>query len=488
MYEVRGNESNLTTRVEDATESFELAKLNEVHEVPTEFEDPSLRKKRWSEVDLGLIQKIFKYVFVNISDKAAGILTILTSIVLTIVDIVSDIIVAVTLFTKAKYTLGSAVLIVDFLPSWILAIHNALSGKWKSILLSRDKVSTIVLIIISPFSSTFFHLRWLSQFESSDEEVFDYLHHNSRLSQLLNGSYESPLQIIILLICWGNGTIPTPWSKNTCITDMMGRQLCLGVFPGIFSLCISSISIIKGSLDISEGRTAREKLIVVIYAISNYLFRLPTIALLILYFNEWSTIILLPLLLVNLVLIMRYDETKREDISILSSVLIASISPFMASDQANLYQRTNSERNHEIDESENKNRRELSAKTSMATLPFLFLGNLSLYLLLIYKEDFITPTMEEYLIMEKESTVKVLSMFLLPLGGILIISNVIYYKIIISDPNPSTNYYGASYIYNLVSEQVKIKLKICGQGIVAFLVFISIIILLAFTLYNVAYD
>lgn len=325
MYIIVGNKPIVRTRVKYAANSSELDRLNEAQEDTGDFQDPSFKENRWSKVDLGLLQKIYKYIFKTISDKTAGILTVLTSIVLSIVDIVSDIIVAVIVFTKAKYLLGSVVLIVDFLPSLILAIHNALSGKWKYILCSNHKVSTIALIMISPFSSTFFQLRWLIQFESSDEEKFDYLHHNARLSQLLSGSYESPLQIIILLICWGNGTISVPWSKNTCITDTMGRELCLGVFPGIFSLIISCLSILIASLNISEGRTAREKLIVVIYATSNFFFRLPTIALLILYFNEWSTIILLPLWLVNLVLIIRYDQKKRENVSILSSVLISSI-------------------------------------------------------------------------------------------------------------------------------------------------------------------
>ena len=84
----------------------------------------------------------------------------------------------------------------------------------------------------------------------------------------------------------------------------------------------------------------------------------------------------------------------------------------------------------------------------MATLPLLFLSNLTLYLLLVYKEDFITPTMRTNLIMTKEATEKILLLFLLPLGGLLLVSNLMYYKVITAHQNPSSNYYSSTYIYN----------------------------------------
>ena len=42
--------------------------------------NPDMETSRWSEVDLGLLPRIFKGILVNISDKVAVILTILTTI------------------------------------------------------------------------------------------------------------------------------------------------------------------------------------------------------------------------------------------------------------------------------------------------------------------------------------------------------------------------------------------------------------------------
>ena len=480
---IRTNDLSAIPKHEDVEKSHELKTLDEAaYKLP----EPVSRAERWSEVELGLVQKLFKFVFINISEKAAGILTILTSVALSIADIVSDIVIAISLFTKQNHLLGLVVFFVDVLPSLAVATHNIISEKWKSVTLSKDRLATLWLVLLSPFSGPLFHLRWLCHFESADEVIFDYLHHNARLSSLLSGSFESPLQLILLLIFWGNGTMEHPWSNITCTVDSQGRKLCLGIFPGIFSLSISTLSILKGSLDIAEGHTWKEKLVVFIYAFSNYLFRIPTFALIVLYFNEWSAIIFLSIFLINCIFIVRFDQAKRQDFSIVSSVLIASISPFMASDQANLYQRINRDRNYEVDDSENKNRRQLSAKISIATLPILLISNLVLYLLLAYHDEFITPTLKSNLILEKESVEKVLVIFLLPLGGFLMLSSLIYYHVIMPAQNPSRNYYGASYIYTQIYEEFKLKFKFCAQGMVTFLVFIGIITLFGLTVHYVA--
>ena len=126
---------------------------------------------------------------------------------------------------------------------------------------------------------------------------------------------------------------------------------------------------------------------------------------------------------------MRYDRLKRQHFSVVTSVLVVSISAFITSDQTNVYQMKKRKKDVEFNESKNKDRRKLSATISMANLPFFFLSNLILYFLLAYKKDFITPTLKSNLIMEKENTEQILRLFLLPLGGCLMVSNLMYYKV-----------------------------------------------------------
>ena len=437
-----------------------------------------IESNRWDEIDFGLIQSLFKAIFLNISEKVSGTLTILTTIAISISDIVSDIVVALTLFSLDQYTLGIIVLGVDFIPCWALVAHNIFSSKWNKIMFNHDKWTTVIAIILSPFSNAIFHIRWLWTFESCDTELFNLLHHNARLSQILSGSFESPIQIVILSYLWGTGTLELPWAKATCITDSRDRQLCLGAFPGMFSFTLSILSIIKSSLDISEGLCWQEKLTVLVYAMCNHLFRLPSLALAILYFDEWSPSIIIPVLMLNFILILRYDRKKRKDFSISTSVLISCIIPFVSSDQTNLYQIKGSEACYTFDELDNKYRRKLSAKMSMASFPFLFISNLVLFLLLRYHETFIYNS---HIIMDKELTEDFILIYLLPLGGFLLASNLAYLVVIASKYDESNFYYGTTYITSLFTATIKMKVKKCIRLLTVLLILTGVITLIGST-------
>lgn len=427
------------------------------------------------------MKEVFRGIFRNCSDEAACISTILTTVALSIFDIFSDILVATSLFSMQRHKFGWIVLLVDyFLPGLTLILHNAFSKTWRGIAFSEDIFFTISVLLLSPFSSALFHIRWLVQFESADDEMFNYLHHNSRLSKLLNVSFESPVQIVILLILWGNGTFELPWSELKIITDSHGREVYLGSFPAAFSFIMSFLSILIGSLDISEERTWQEQLIVFVYALCNYLFRLSSFALLGLYFHEWSLCIIPLLIVVNLIIIIRYDPAKRENFSIITSVLIVPISPVIASDQANLYQKPNKEGNLE---SVNKYRRKLSAMISMATFLILFLSNIVLYLLLVYQEDFITPSMESTLVMDGECAEKILSMLLLPLGVFLTVSNLIYYRVILPRQRLSRDYYRVDLIGTQVFDGCEWMFRTCFQSTLALIVCLGVITLFCVVIY-----
>ena len=450
----------------------EMSRLSSTEDLPSNERDES---SRWTDIDFGLIKTIFKVIFVNISEKVAGTLTILTTIAISSSDIVSDIIVAVTLFSMEEYVLGIIVIAVDFIPCWILVTHNLFSSKWREIMLNHDKWTTLIVIFLSPFSNAIFHIRWLLRFESSDAKLFDLLHHNARLSQLLSGSYESPIQIMILLYLWGTQILELPWAKDTCFTDSRNRQLCLGAFPGMFSFTISIISIIKSSLNISEGLCWQEKVTVLVYALCNYLFRLPSLVLAILYFDEWSISIIAPILILNFILILRYDRKKRKDFSITTSVLVSSIIPFVSSDQANLYQIKDAIPCYSFSELENKYRRKLSAKMSMASFPILLISDVILLMMLRYRESF---TYNENIIMDKTLTEDFILLFLLPLGGFLLASNIAYLVVIIPKYAESNYYYGTEYITSILTAKVKIKVQKCIHLMVVLLILFGVMTLI----------
>ena len=136
----------------------------------------------------------------------------------------------------------------------------------------------------------------------------------------------------------------------------------------------------------SEGKSWREKYIAFIYAMSNYAFRLPSIALAIMYFNEWSLFLFVPIIFINLVIFVRFDQDQRKDLSTVTSVIVATITPFVLSDQAHIYQRRDVNTDLSLNDSNNNHRRKLASRLSMVTVSMLSISNLCLFYLLKYNE------------------------------------------------------------------------------------------------------
>ena len=148
---------------------------------------------RWEQIDLGLIQTIFSMWFKNVSQRVSVTLSIISTIIFSLLDNFSDFYVAYTLFYKEEWTYACIVIICDYIPGWQLAIHNVFFKPWRKWSRVNQKMITLVFLLVSPLSLPLFFLQWLILFDSTDQNTFNYLHHNARLSQLLNGSVESPL-------------------------------------------------------------------------------------------------------------------------------------------------------------------------------------------------------------------------------------------------------------------------------------------------------
>ena len=219
-------------------------------------------KNRWNSINLGLLQTVISSCFKNVSEKTSIILTIASNIIFSIFDTCSDLAVAYTLFYEDEWEYAIIVLILDYIPGWQLLIHNLCSKNWNLVENTRAKYITVVFLLVSPFSLPLFFLRWIIAFETSDTTTFRYLHHNARLSQLLNGSVESPLQVVMLIVLWAEKKLPLPWSEGYQYIDPQGNVLDFGILPGILSLIMSSLVIIKGSLETAESSNFYEIVLV----------------------------------------------------------------------------------------------------------------------------------------------------------------------------------------------------------------------------------
>ena len=178
------------------------------------------------------------------------------------------------------------------------------------------------------------------------------------------------------------------------------------------------------------------------------------------------------IILANWITIVRYTKHKRKDFSLVTSVLVTSISPFVLSDQANICQRNDIE-NSCIDRySRNRHRKHLSTNTTMVVSGLLFLSNVTLLCQLKFNREF---KYSDDIVMEKEETEKFLGLFLLPLVGLLAISNYLYRVVIVQKKNPYPNHYDLDSIYFLVVEPISIKIKSLFQHIGQILILICVL-------------
>ena len=353
------------------------------HSCETLQKTSHLPRSRWDTIDLGLIQTIFTSWCINLSPRVAIILSIMCTILFSLLDNSSDFYVACALFLKGDWIYGCVVIICDYLPGWQLVIHNMCSEKWRTWKNYKQKTITILFLLISPLSLPLFFIQWLILFSSADQETFDYLHHNARLSQLLNGSVESPLQVMILFILWGEGKLSAPWTISTVI-DWRQNKLNLGVLPGMLSLCISLVVILKGALDTVESINTKEKIFVCGYALCNFVFRLASYALAIMYFKEMSVILFLSIAIVNVTIIFRYDVPKRKDISVVTSAIISMFTPFVSSVEPHRFQLIHDTLVKDEAEEHQRNKKILSSKMAIVTWVIIFISDLILLVLIMH--------------------------------------------------------------------------------------------------------
>ena len=421
----------------------------------------SVSVHRYDKVHLGLIQTIIRKWFKGLSKRASFVLSLLVRVAISLWDTITDLAVAYLLYVNNHWEYGIVVLVCDYLPGWQLALHNLFSENWRKSMSKKEKLVTLSFLLVSPFSQPLFHLHWLFTFHKADNVTFNVLHHNARLSQLLNSSVESPLQIMILFVLWGEGIFSLPWHESKIIIDSQGNILDLGALPGCLSLMSSLINIITGYMDIAESKKFKENFMVCAYAICNVAFRLGSFSLSILFFKEWSTIMFVLIGLINITCIYRYDKNKRKRFSIVTSAVVSMFTPLASSDQPHQYQR----RRKNSKRGKHKNaltdhRRNLSANMSMATLPLILISNIILYLMLKYHKNF---KYNKNIVLQKEETLTIISLFLLPISFCVVVVSNNFRAPELKIKTRDVNHFNGMEIASLLSNGFSRKIKECWR-------------------------
>ena len=65
------------------------------------------------------------------------------------------------------------------------------------------------MVVLLAFMDKIFFL------QLQEKNEFEVDRYNLKMSQLLSGSFESPIQVTLLVMCWGRNKLDAPWNDPT---------------------------------------------------------------------------------------------------------------------------------------------------------------------------------------------------------------------------------------------------------------------------------
>ena len=337
------------------------------------------------------------------------------------IDTISDFSVAMALAADGSWDWALAVMAVDYLPTWQLLLHGLMSPAWKKITDVKEIILTGVILLLAPIASPLFKLRLLWNYSKKPDDLFDYNHHNERVSELITSSVESPLQLVLTMLLIAHKKLPMPWNEKSEFHDEAGNSINLGVLPGMFSLIMSVLSLIVSSLDVAECKNWKENVVFGAYAFCNGLFRIGSFILLLALFRTVTLYAMLPcLLFASITAIMRFDSNGRKNFSALTTFLVGLFLPVAVSAEP---QKAQYPQKDKVGDEVTDNRMHISGKISLFTLPIILLFDVCLLFLLAFKRDRkLSCELALGVDASKEISIKVLYTFLVPSGIAAIIS------------------------------------------------------------------
>ena len=333
-------------------------------------------------------------------------------------DTLSDMVLALTLFQKKEYKWGLSILIIDYLPMWQVLFHGIFSNAWRNLNDIKEKALAILFLLCAPFATPLFKLRLLWGYRDKDDETFEFNHQNERVSDLISSTVESPFQLVLMLVMVLHGKLPMPWTDNTSLQDSSGNEYDLGSIPSLVSLTMSFISILVSSLDTAECGSWKDRVVFGSYSLANGLFRAGSFIILLSYFESFTLYGMFPLLaLASFMATLRLEPWRRKNLSVLTTVLTGIFLPIAVSEEP---QRAQYPEKAKINkEPHSDNRRLIAAKISLMTLPIIWSFDLSLFLVLLFNEQFKLPCSvidSLGLHYAKMFAIKLLFTFILPSG------------------------------------------------------------------------
>ena len=161
-------------------------------------------------------------------ERIAAITAISITIFVGTSDTISDILVFFSYLSQGLVGLAIAVALCDYMPGTVILGHHIRSDIWRNTAMIH-KLLAVLMLIFHPFSLMVTNILWLFNISS------EHFHHMARVSTVLHGTVEAPVQFILLLYAFSKGFLPLPWVTAVILMDRNNNIIPLGKI-GLFSL------------------------------------------------------------------------------------------------------------------------------------------------------------------------------------------------------------------------------------------------------------
>ena len=157
----------------------------------------------------------------------------------------------------------------------------------------------LIFLILNPLAPAINCALWMGFRILDNEEMSDHYRFLSKLTCLINGTFESPVQIILTLFFFITGRIQSPWQDTTEITDSLGNRISFGSYISLISFSLCWVSLIKNVTDSYQCGGLGDFLSVIAFVLPNVLFRIFSYTTLFVLVREWTFAAILLILVLN---------------------------------------------------------------------------------------------------------------------------------------------------------------------------------------------
>ena len=178
------------------------------------------------------------------------------------------------------------VFVTDYATSFLNQIHFMTVSMQNDMVWYVTLPEVLVFLFLNPIAPAFNCVLWMVFRILGKEQMIEHYKFLSKLTCLINGTFESPVQIILTLFFFVTGRIQPPWLDTTEITDSLGNKISFGSYIS-FSICW--ISLIK---NVTDSYQCEDPLIVIAFVLPNVLFRIFSYKTIFIFLREWIVVLI----------------------------------------------------------------------------------------------------------------------------------------------------------------------------------------------------